>query len=92
MSLKHHSSRLPASDALLTWIGLQQRREARYLGAGMVGAFALGTLLGSALALLFAPRTGRQLRRDLSERLDDVTQRVKQNLGQYTDGEARPPS
>jgi hypothetical protein len=94
MSLKYPAlrlgERLPAPEALLGLIGLQQQRHERNLGLTMLGSFALGTLLGSALALLFAPRTGRQLRHDRGERLDDVTQRVKQNLGRYTDGETHP--
>ena len=43
----------------------------------MLGAFALGTLVGGAMGLLFAPKTGEEMRRDLGERLDDATHRVK---------------
>ena len=34
--------------------------------SGGVGAFMLGALLGAGVALLFAPRTGRELREGIS--------------------------
>ena len=47
-------SHLPERDDMLGWIGLQQR-TANDTAFTMLGAFALGTLVGGALALLFAP-------------------------------------
>src|SRR4029450_12792241 len=70
-------TRLPEADDLLRSIGLQQQRTANDAAFGMIGAFALGTVVGGALALLFAPKPGHQLRQDLGERLDDATQRIK---------------
>jgi YtxH-like protein len=70
-------TRLPEADDLLRYIGLQQQRTANDAAFGMIGAFALGTVVGGALALLFAPKPGHQLRQDLGERLDDATQRIK---------------
>jgi hypothetical protein len=72
-------SHLPERDDMLGWIGLQQR-AANETAFTMLGAFALGTLVGGALALLFAPKTGHELRQDLGERLDGATQRIKEQL------------
>ena len=72
-------SHLPERDDMLGWIGLQQR-TANDTAFTMLGAFALGTLVGGALALLFAPKPGHELRQDLGERLDDATQRIKGQL------------
>jgi len=72
-------SHLPERDDVLGWIGLQQR-AANDTAFTMLGAFALGTLVGGALALLFAPKPGHQLRQDLGERLDGATQRIKEQL------------
>jgi YtxH-like protein len=69
-------TRLPERDDLLNWIGLQQR-SANDTAFTMIGAFALGTVVGGALALLFAPKPGHELRHDLGERLDGATQKVK---------------
>ena len=64
---------------MLGWMGLQQR-NANDTAFTLLGAFALGTVVGGALALLFAPKPGHQLRHDLGERLDDATQRIKEQL------------
>ena len=80
-------TRLPERDDLLNWIGLQQR-NANETAFTMIGAFALGTLVGGALALLFAPKPGHQLRHDLGERLDGATQRLKEQFSP-TNGEVR---
>src|SRR5262245_27315681 len=81
-------TRLPEADDLLRYVGLQQR-AANDAAFSMIGAFALGTVVGGALALLFAPKPGHQLRHDLGERLDDATQRVKEQLGR---GQTTPTS
>src|SRR5262245_32791530 len=72
-------TRLPEADDLLRYVGLQQR-TANDAALSMLGAFALGTVVGGALALLFAPKPGHQLRHDLGERLDDATHRIKEQL------------
>jgi len=80
-------TRLPERDELLNWIGLQQR-NANEPAFTMIGAFALGTVVGGALALLFAPKPGHQLRHDLGERLDGATQKLKEQLTPTTNSEA----
>jgi YtxH-like protein len=82
-------TRLPERDELLNWIGLQQR-NANETAFTMIGAFALGTVVGGALALLFAPKAGHELRQDLGERFDGATQRLKEQLSPNNGGEARP--
>src|SRR5262245_61770527 len=81
MTLKNLSTqlgdRLPATDDLLRLIGLQQQRTASDMTLSMLGAFAIGTLVGGTMALLFAPKTGEEMRRELGQRLDDATHRVK---------------
>jgi hypothetical protein len=83
LSLKDLSQQLgthlPERDDMLGWMGLQQR-TANDAAFTLLGAFALGTVVGGALALLFAPKPGHQLRHDLGERLDDATQRIKDQL------------
>jgi len=83
LSLKDLSQQLgthlPERDDMLGWMGLQQR-TANDTAFTLLGAFALGTVVGGALALLFAPKPGHQLRQDLGERLDDATHRIKEQL------------
>ena len=84
MTLKNLSTqfadRLPAADDLLHLIGLQQQRTASDVTLGMLGSFALGTLVGGVMALLLAPTSGEEMRRQLGERLDGTTQKVKDRL------------
>jgi gas vesicle protein len=72
---------------MLAWIGLQQR-AANDTAFTMLGAFALGTLVGGALALLFAPKPGHELRQNLGERLDGATQRIREQLTTATSQQA----
>jgi len=46
----HLGGQLPATDDMLHWLGLQQRRNAADVTLGLLGSFALGTLVGSAIA------------------------------------------
>jgi len=41
--------------------------------------FAAGIILGAGLALLFAPKAGEEIRRDLAERIGDVGNRLHSN-------------
>jgi gas vesicle protein len=44
-------------------------------GSGVVFSFLIGALSGAALAVLFAPRSGRETREMLGERLRDTAER-----------------
>ena len=41
-----------------------------------IGKFVLGASLGAGLALLFAPKKGSDLRRDIKRKLDDFMKDV----------------
>lgn len=43
-----------------------------------LGKFAVGALIGAGAALLFAPKTGKELRKDLKIKLDEVLEDVKE--------------
>lgn len=45
---------------------------------GLVVTFLLGALSGAAVALLFAPRSGRETRERLGERLRETAERSRQ--------------
>ena len=61
-------------DDVLRFIGLQRRRSVGTFIATGVGFFTAGLLMGAGAALLLAPKTGRDLREDLRERLRRVPQ------------------
>lgn len=41
------------------------------------GAFALGALVGGTLGVLFAPKSGKETRKELKEKLDDLLEKAK---------------
>lgn len=45
---------------------------------GMIKGALIGGIIGAAAALLMAPKSGRELRADLSNRYTDVSERTKQ--------------
>ncbi|MDF2962718.1 MAG: hypothetical protein K0S39_4453 [Paenibacillus sp.] len=50
----------------------------------LVGA-VVGTLLGAVTALLFAPKSGRELRADISEGVHSVSEKTQQAAGTVAD-------
>jgi hypothetical protein len=60
------------SEELLTAIGLATRQTVAARLLNFAGAFAAGALVGGIAALLFAPKSGRGLREDLSDRIRSV--------------------
>jgi gas vesicle protein len=53
-----------------------------------VGSFVAGLAIGAALALLFAPKTGEETRRDLSRRAKRVGDQAQDFVSEVTDSVA----
>ncbi len=51
-----------------------ERSGVLYLLAGI----GLGALIGAVIALLFAPKSGAEIRGDLSQRVHDLTEKVRE--------------
>ncbi len=56
-------------DDLLGLLGLETKPSTGAWLSGAVGTFGLGLLVGAGIALILAPKPGRELRDDLRERL-----------------------
>ena len=67
---------LPDRDALAGAIGWRRESSMMRDTASTVMTFAAGAIVGSALALLFAPRRGEELRADLRHKVDDIRGRA----------------
>lgn len=50
-----------------------------------IGAFVLGAAIGAGLALLFAPRTGEETRRDLQRRARKMGDQAQDFVSELTD-------
>ena len=63
-------------DDVLGLVGLQRRRAPGTILA-ILGLVAIGAGFGACAGLLLAPSSGRRLRQDMGDRLDQIRERVK---------------
>jgi hypothetical protein len=66
-----------SKDDVLQALGLQTRPSAAASFFGGLGTFGLGLLAGAGLALLMAPKPGRELREDLRDRISRNVEKAK---------------
>jgi hypothetical protein len=57
---------------VLGWLGLEPRQSRGSWVLGSLGLFGAGLAVGASVALLVAPKSGRELREDLKDRLGPV--------------------
>ena len=69
---------------ILASMGLQTRRSSAGYVLPALGMFGVGILTGAGLGLLFAPRTGREMRRELGTRMNDLGHKVTDATKQVT--------
>jgi gas vesicle protein len=72
-------------EDILEMLGLESKQSTAGWLAGTLGTFGVGLLVGAGIALMLAPKPGRELREDLRERLrrapDDVNEAVSSMSG-----------
>lgn len=61
-----------SGDDLLDVLGLQKRTSTPAAALEAVGLFGAGVIVGAAVALLLAPKSGRELRDDLNQKIRAV--------------------
>jgi|GEM_PF-312217 len=66
-------------DDLLYGMGLQ-RRQPGMIAAQALAVFGTGCLVGAGFALLFAPRPGRQLRQQLSDKAAELRHKASDKV------------
>lgn len=54
--------------------------------SGMLVGIGVGAIVGGAVAMLFAPRTGPEMRQILSERVPELIDKAKTKVGLSTNG------
>jgi len=69
MALQDLVDRIPTTDRALQSFGLM-RTSTLPVSSQVVGAFALGVLIGAGLALLLTPISGRELRARVQEQVN----------------------
>lgn len=68
---------LPSREDIASAVGLQSRSNAADLLPAL-GIFGTGMLFGVGLALLFAPKSGSELRQDLSEKVHEYGSQARE--------------
>jgi hypothetical protein len=63
-------------DDILGALGLQSKPSATSWAFGTLGLFGLGIIVGAGVALLLAPKTGPEMRREIESRIKSVRERV----------------
>lgn len=64
-------------DDVLDVVGLARRRSAIGVILPAIGLVAVGAAVGAGIGLMFAPSSGRRLRQDMSERFDQMREKMK---------------
>ena len=77
------------AETILGALGLQRQGSSDVV-APMVGAFIVGGLIGAGLALLFSPKSGEELRRDLGQRVDEALEGKEDVVWVYNPNEDGP--
>jgi hypothetical protein len=78
VSDKFGAMRAISADDILSALGLQRRSSFASSVLPIASGFAAGALAGAAVALLFAPKEGREIRRQLKGTANDVTRRMSE--------------
>jgi hypothetical protein len=65
-----------SKEDVLASLGLQTRPTALGSVAGALGLLGLGLIVGAGAALMIAPRPGKQLRKELGDRLNGTARRL----------------
>ena len=72
-------------EEVLGMLGLESKPSTVRWLSGALGTFGMGMLVGAGIALMLAPKPGRELRGDLRDRLrrapDDVRDAVNNAVG-----------
>ena len=77
------SSRIPFSaDDLMSALGLEARRSNSESMLSALAIFGAGVTVGVAVALLFAPKSGQDLRSEIGDRVDRLREEYGSSIPQ----------
>ena len=81
MDLTKIADSLPTREDVMNAVRMATSRSTPTDVSTMLGVFGAGMLIGAGLALLFAPKTGSELRHDIESRVADLRQNLTQGEG-----------
>jgi hypothetical protein len=71
-----------SSEDILSTLGLARKRSGMEMLLPAAGVFFAGVAIGTGVALLLAPKPGRQLRRDIKNKANELTGRMGSTAGE----------
>jgi len=80
------------NEDILENLGLQRRTSFGEAFLPGLGVFVAGVAVGAGISLLLAPKTGREMRDDLYQRMDSIRDQLEKVVrpGQGTETAVRP--
>ena len=78
-----HAARGLGTNDVLAALGLERRRTPIDLMIPVAGLFFAGLLVGAGVAILVAPKSGRETRRELRGRATNLRHRLSSTAGSF---------
>jgi YtxH-like protein len=75
-------------DEILEMLGLETKQSTAKWVASALGTFGLGMLVGAGVALMLAPKPGRELRGDIRDRLRRAPEDISDAVGKVVGRES----
>lgn len=77
MKIEDILAAMPSKQDLAHTIGLETRTSAAGDMLTAFGIFGTGMILGAGLALLFAPKTGHEIRHEIAEKVGEIGEHLR---------------
>jgi hypothetical protein len=74
-----------STDDILSALGLQRQRTAFDAALPTTLAFVAGAAAGAGIALLLAPKTGREMRQDISNKASELTKSLSSTASELAE-------
>lgn len=82
MKIEDILNALPSKEDIASAVGLEARPSATGEMLTAFGIFGTGVILGAGLALLFAPKTGQEVRHDIAEKVGEIDEYLRVTVPQ----------
>ena len=74
-----------STDDILSALGLQRQRTPLDVAMSTTLSFLAGAAAGATAALLLAPKTGREMRRDISNKASELTRSLSSSASELAE-------
>ena len=81
---------LPSKKDIANAVGLEARSSGIGDRLAALGIFGTGVILGAGLALLFAPKAGREVRHEIVEKVGEISDQLRVAVPEPASASDRP--